>query len=448
MVDRYQLRLPLPPRLAAVARRHHPKSSEEWLLLTPRHEPADTLGGHLEFALKWEGVDLSVLTHLFRTVSPDEVGGVVREKPTGIYTRRLWFLYEWLTGGELDLPDLGKVRSVPAIDPDRQFATEGGPLSSRHKVVDNLPGTRQFCPLVRRTEMLDRFRKRRLDERAREVIGRTHPDILARAAAFLLLDDSRSSFQIEGERPPQQRTARWGQAIAEAGSQPLSIDELERLQRIVIGDPRFVHLGLREEGGFVGSHDRVTGEPIPDHISARPDDLENLLRGLAEYGERSVKGGMDPVVAAAVIAFGFVYIHPFEDGNGRLHRWLIHHVLAIAGYNPPGIVFPISAASRSYPGSTGNRRNRATSRYSDRRSITTATSMPRPTPSSSFTAWRRRWSETSPARLPIWRRMSGSLRQSSKSSTCLIQPSSSSTDSCAREAAACRRELERRNSRH
>jgi Fic family protein len=39
-----------------------------------------------------------------------------------------------------------------------------------------------------------------------------------------------------------------------------------------------------------------------------------------------------------------VYIHPFEDGNGRLHRWLIHHTLAIAGYNPPGVVFPVSAA--------------------------------------------------------------------------------------------------------
>jgi Fic family protein len=53
---------------------------------------------------------------------------------------------------------------------------------------------------------------------------------------------------------------------------------------------------------------------------------------------------MDPVVAAAAVAFGFVYIHPLEDGNGRLHRWLIHHVLARAGYNPPGIIFPVSAA--------------------------------------------------------------------------------------------------------
>ncbi|MFN7103001.1 MAG: Fic family protein, partial [Pseudorhizobium sp.] len=46
---------------------------------------------------------------------------------------------------------------------------------------------------------------------------------------------------------------------------------------------------------------------------------------------------------AAVLAFGFVYIHPFEDGNGRLHRFLIHHVLAARGFNPPGIVFPVSA---------------------------------------------------------------------------------------------------------
>jgi Fic family protein len=68
------------------------------------------------------------------------------------------------------------------------------------------------------------------------------------------------------------------------------------------------------------------------------------MNGIVCYGERAIAGGLDPVVAAAVMAFGFVYIHPFADGNGRLHRWLIHHVLAASHYNPPGIVFPVSAA--------------------------------------------------------------------------------------------------------
>ena len=38
------------------------------------------------------------------------------------------------------------------------------------------------------------------------------------------------------------------------------------------------------------------------------------------------------------------YVHPFADGNGRLHRYLIHHVLAGRGFNPAGIVFPVSSA--------------------------------------------------------------------------------------------------------
>ena len=50
------------------------------------------------------------------------------------------------------------------------------------------------------------------------------------------------------------------------------------------------------------------------------------------------------MIAAAVLAFGFVYVHPFEDGNGRIHRYLIHHVLAQRGFNPAGVVFPVSAA--------------------------------------------------------------------------------------------------------
>ena len=344
LIDRYGLQLPLPQRLTAIAERHKPTSTSEWQLLSPRHAPEDSLFGHLELAIKWEGIDLGVLAALFKVIDDREVAKIIRSEPTGSYARRIWYLYEWLTGRQLDLPSPGKVRAVPIVDSEIQFAIQEGTPSSRHKVVDNLPGTRAFCPMVRKTERLDAFITKKLHERACELIGHTHADIIRRAAAFLLLSDSNASFQIEGEQPSAQRMERWGKAIGQAGTRSLSISELERLQKIVIGDARFVHLGLRNEGGFIGMHDRVTHEPIPDHISARHEDLRNLVEGIITYDERSMKGKIDPVIAAACSAFGFVYVHPFEDGNGRLHRWLIHHVLARAGYNPPKMLFPVSAA--------------------------------------------------------------------------------------------------------
>lgn len=346
LIHRYELRVPTPPALAAITTRSHRTSTEEWQLFTERHAPEDTLGGHLEFALKWEGVDLATLNSVFHAVPAHEIAAIVRATPTGAYSRRLWFLYEWLTTRALDLPDAPKVRAVPVVNPEQQFAIPlaHGRRSPRHKVIDTLPGTREFCPMVRRTPALEHYAAKALHQKAQEVLGRTRTDIIRRTAAFLLLKDSRSSFTIEGERPSSQRTARWGQAINDAGSHPLSVNELERLQRFVVGDSRFVPLGLRTEGGFVGEHGRERREPLPEHISARPEDLLSLVEGIVAYGDRAIPSGLDPVVAAATMAFGFVYVHPFEDGNGRLHRWLIHHVLATAGYNPPGVVFPVSVA--------------------------------------------------------------------------------------------------------
>ncbi len=344
LIERFSLAVPLPRRLAAIAERHHPGTHPFWRLLTPRHRPDDTLEGQLVFALKWEGIELGVLAALFKATEAGEVAALVRATPTGAFARRVWFLYEWLTERELDVPDPGKVRSVTVVDPEQQVALEQGTLSARHKVLDNLPGTRNFSPLIRWTPRLRAAVAKGLDAHARDVIGRTRQDLVTRAAAFLLLSDSKSSFAIEGERPPRARTARWASAIGEAGARPITIDELERLQRVVIGDARFVKLGLRTQGGFVGTHDRETQEPVPEHISARPEDLKQLLGGIIEYEQRALAGGVDPVLGAAAMAFGFVYAHPFSDGNGRLHRWLIHHVLAAAGYNPPGVVFPISSA--------------------------------------------------------------------------------------------------------
>ena len=36
-------------------------------------------------------------------------------------------------------------------------------------------------------------------------------------------------------------------------------------------------------------------------------------------------------------------MHPFDDGNGRLHRYLMHHILNAKGFSPENVIFPISA---------------------------------------------------------------------------------------------------------
>jgi hypothetical protein len=342
LIDAYELKVPLPRTLSAIGTKHRTIVKDGWRILTPRHEPEATLEGHLTFALKHEGLDLAVLKRLFLTAGANEIAALVRGSPTGGYARRIWFLYEWLLGQTLDIPNAKRGSYVPVVNPELQWEARSV-TSTRHRVRNNLSGTPEFCPLVFRTQELDRFVAMNLAERARAIVAKVPKDILARAAAFLLLKDSKSSYVIEGEDPPQDRVQRWGRAIGDAGRQPLDAEELLRLQRIVIGDARFVHLGLRREGGFVGEHDRHTGAPLPDHIDARPEDLPSLLDGLIAF-DRAATQELDPVIAAAILAFGFVYIHPFEDGNGRIHRYLIHHVLARRGFNPPGVVFPVSAA--------------------------------------------------------------------------------------------------------
>ena len=44
-----------------------------------------------------------------------------------------------------------------------------------------------------------------------------------------------------------------------------------------------------------------------------------------------------------MVSFGYVYIHPFEDGNGRIHRFLIHDILVRDGIVPNSTILPVSA---------------------------------------------------------------------------------------------------------
>jgi len=329
---------------ACVSDKHVSGSIREegaWRVFDRRYWPGESFGDHLSFALRNENLDMLLLKRIFDAVDAKVLEAFVKATPTGIPSRRAWFLYELMTGRKLDVPDDPGVPAVDVLDPAAYFT--GKPrLSRRHRVRDNLLGSGGFCPIIRRTKLLTEFTQSGLAEKAAETLGRTGAHLVSRAASFLLLADSLASFEIEGERPPRNRLERWGRAVLQAGKNKLTLDEIVRLQGVLIEDPRFVHVGLRPDGVFLGERDH-NGDPLPEFIGARPSDLQDLMAGMLETNDRMSADDVDAVLQAAATAFGFVYVHPFQDGNGRLHRCLVHHVLAERKFTPVGMVFPVSS---------------------------------------------------------------------------------------------------------
>lgn len=320
----------------------HIKEERGWRVYSKRYELEPTVEAHLNFAMRYENIDLLVLKRVFLALPSQTVEQYVLSAPTSAFTRRAWYLYELLTGKTLAVPDAPNVTSVDLLDTDKYFTKSGGTLSRRHKVRDNLLGTARCCPIIRKTEVLNAFVESDLSKSALAVIGHVSQAVIARAASFLLLADSQASFQIEGERPPRNRIERWGRAVIQSGKNPLSLEELIRLHGILIEDNRFVQGGLRSEGVFLGEH-TSHGEPLPKFFGAKPGDLADLMNSLLETNTIMKHGDLDPVLQAAATAFGFVYVHPFADGNGRLHRCLIHQTLSDRQFTPSGMLFPVSS---------------------------------------------------------------------------------------------------------
>jgi len=344
IIEKLHLNVTLPDSLCLISDVRRAYKTDSWNVFSSKSIVEDTLYKHLVFALKYEGINLLFFKKLFEKLTEEEIKAMVQIEPNGQYCRKIGFLYEWLFRKELPLPNLQSGNYVSLVDENLQYALADGIKMSRYRIINNLPGTCDYCPLIRKTPKLEQYIAANLSTQNTLNLEKRHKDILMRTSAFLLLKDSKASFSIEGESPKSKRTARWGQAIGQAGNIDLSKEELVRLQQLVIENTRFVEMGFRQKGGFVGEHDRTTGEPIPSHISAKWQDVDQLVEGLIGTNAMLIKNSFDAVLAAAVVAFGFVFIHPFEDGNGRLHRYLIHHLLAKKQFSQQGIIFPVSAS--------------------------------------------------------------------------------------------------------
>jgi len=128
--------------------------------------PDETLGAQLEFAIKYDGINLEILSALFEKINPEELTTYIQATPTGRYSRRIWYLYELLTGHTLPLSDVTSGNYVDLLEADRYYTAS--PIQvRRQRVNDNLLGNARFCPMIRRTDNLKTFEAKNLPETCR-----------------------------------------------------------------------------------------------------------------------------------------------------------------------------------------------------------------------------------------------------------------------------------------
>ena len=187
-----------------------------------------------------------------------------------------------------------------------------------------------------------------LQKLCEEVVVSYPPELLKRALSYLYNKETKSSFEIEHIKPSASRTEKFIGLLemAEAKDFCEKFPLIDVQNRIV--DPRFRDTDYRASQNYIGQ--TITYQrQLVHYVCPKPKDLPDLMEGLLAAHQVMKEGAVPAVVHAAAISYGFVFMHPFEDGNGRIHRFLIHNILSLRGAIPKGLMFPVSAAMLKNP---------------------------------------------------------------------------------------------------
>jgi Fic/DOC family len=302
----------------------------------------DTPLDHLEFSLKYDDFNLEFLKAVFDRIKKNHIEIFIASAPASKYARKIGFLYEFFTGEQINLSPLTSGNYADLLDEEKYIT--GKPIkNTRWRINNNLLGNKDYCPVVRKTKELKELLSQNIQGKIKDLKKSYSADMFSRAINYLYTKETKSSYEIERENPSADRMEKFVALLVKAGTEPIeeimATGRLIQLQNAIV-DPRFAATDFRDFQNYVG-------ESLPNfqefihYICPPPAILLSLMDGLRETLIKTQ--GTRPEVRTALIAFGFVFIHPFEDGNGRLHRFLIHDMLLHDKLVPQGLIIPVSA---------------------------------------------------------------------------------------------------------
>ncbi|MFY0992472.1 Fic family protein [Halomonas sp. C05BenzN] len=317
---------------------------EDSLAVPAERAPDDDLLAHLLFALKHEGIDLAILAEALPHLPAAALIQALQGAPNGIYLRKLAFLYEAFVAPLDHAPDV-RGRAVPLFDP-AHYVTGPAVRNSRWRVGFNGLGTLRYCAVVRRTREIQRLLDEDILAQARAFMATLPAGMLDRAIQWAYLSETQSSFAIERESPSPDKQQRFMQLLRQAHEgKPLDEGYLVELQNSTVNNPFDKAAAFRHEQNYL--HNGLPGALGVSYLPPPPGLCEALMGELLAWGNQ-LPEDVPALVTAAVVSFGFVFLHPFMDGNGRISRFLIHHTLCRAGELQQGNLLPMSVAMKRH----------------------------------------------------------------------------------------------------
>lgn len=309
---------------------------------SPQYDVGDSVLAHIEFGLKYDHLNLDLLSMVFKKLPVAAVVAYIQSKPKGVYQRRIGYLYELLMQTKLPIEDTGKTNYADLIDPDK-YVTGKVERNVRWWIDDNLLGTWKFCPVIRKTPALLKALEQDFRKMIADLTKTFPPEIFHRAVNYLYKKETKSSYQIEREEPSPDRMERFVAILEKAGEETIEVllseKNLTFIQNTIV-DPRFAVPGYRKDQNFISSTNYNFKE-VYHYICPPPEVVTSLMEGLHAMAIKNEPA--HPVVQAAAAAFAFVFTHPFDDGNGRIHRFLIHDFLIRGKIVDKGMIIPVSA---------------------------------------------------------------------------------------------------------
>ena len=332
-----------PARIGPVTRLQHTGNT----LAVPRHVAPDSDShlSHVLFALKHEGTNLPILAEAIPKIPAVDMLDELNKSPNGGYIRLACFLWEQFTGQELT--PIPSIRGTlqPLFDPQRYLT---GPVikNGRWRVAFNGIGSMRYCVTVERTPAIAAAMQSRILDRTKAFIESLGAETMDWALSWAYLHETDSSFAIEREAPSEDKARQFIELLKQA-HEPRVLDEdyLVELQNVAITNPFDKAASFRFEQNWLSGPGR--GAPSVTYVPPTPALAAELMQDLIALANDAPRK-IDPVIAASIISFGFVFIHPFMDGNGRLSRFLFHYALCQSGMLDKGLLLPVSVAMKRH----------------------------------------------------------------------------------------------------